>query len=133
MGILIEANGDFFDAFDHVDRADIEGKCLRREVCDGAHVVAPIEDGAEPVEDGRPDADPRHDVAVGNGGVLLDLVVDGVVEEGDETGDANDSERLNGEDAEYNSSKGRGKEGFIDAEEASCVVVHIKRECDGWQ
>ena len=83
--------------------------------------------------DGGPDPDPDHEARVEGNVVVFDDVVDRVVEEGDETGDADDGDGLAGQGREDHCGEGGGEERFVDAVEAAGVVVHVEDECKGWE
>lgn len=53
-----------------------------------------------------------------------------VIEKGDKTRDANDSEQLSTYSAEDHAYESGGKESFVDAVEATCTAVHIYYECE---
>ena len=59
------------------------------------------------------------------------MVVYSVVEERDETGDADDGERLDAEDGENDGGESGGEECFVYTEKATGVVVHIEGEGEG--
>lgn len=58
-----------------------------------------------------------------------DDVVDGVIEERNQSSDANDGEWLRAKDAEDYGRKCGGEECLIDAEEFPCSAVHVERIC----
>ena len=68
---------------------------LSSQVCNASHVVTPVQQGSKPVEYRRPYAYPHHYMLILHLGMLLDLVVDGIAKEGNETRDTDDSQRLN--------------------------------------
>lgn len=105
---------------------NIHAKRLAREISHVAHVVAEIPDGDQPVEDGGPDGGPRHEVGIDSRLILDDDVVDGVIEQGDQTGDSDNRERLRAQDAEDHGREGRGEQGLVDAEELACAAVHVE-------
>lgn len=82
-----------------INAGDIEAKNVAGEAGDVAQPVTRIGDGEDPVHDERPDADPGHEGEVVDAGGLHD-VVDGVVEDGDGAGDADNNQGLAGEEAE---------------------------------
>ena len=53
-----------------------------------------------------------------------------VIEKGDKTRDANDSERLSTYSAKDHACESGGNESFVNAVEATCAAVHIVREGD---
>ena len=83
--------------------------------------------------DGGPDPDPDYEARVEGDFVVFDDVVDGVVEEGDKTGDADDGDGLAGQGGEDDRGQSGGEESFVDAIEAAGVVVHVEDECKGWE
>ena len=54
-----------------------------------------------------------------------------VIEKGDKTREANDSERLSTYSAEDYACESGGKESFVDAVETACAAVHVYYECEG--
>lgn len=79
-----------------INDANIHAKRFAREVGNVRHVVAVISKRYDPVEDGGPDAYPCCEGRVDDGIVHLDDVVDGVIEQRDQSGHSNNSERLTG-------------------------------------
>lgn len=78
------------------------------------------------MEYGSPDARPGHELRVDGRVVLDDDVIDGEVEERDETGDADNGERLGAEDAEHHGSQGGREKRLVDAKELPRAAVHVE-------
>ena len=77
------------------------------------------------MEDGSPNADPGYKLRINGNVVFADNVENGIVEEGDETGDTNDCQWLRSKSAEDESSQRRCKESFVDAKEFICAPGHV--------
>lgn len=73
---------------------------LAREVSDISHVVAQVAECHDPMEDRGPYAHPGCKSRIDGGVVHLYDVVDGVVEKGDESSDADNGQRLAGQETE---------------------------------
>lgn len=85
------------------------------------------------MSDSRPNGDPDHDPRVQRGVMQDDNVVYSVIEQRNETGDTDDGQGLDAEDAEHHGCQGGGEQGFVDAEIATCATVHVEGERDGWE
>jgi hypothetical protein len=85
----------------YIYRTNIKRECVTGIVGHISHVIAPVKDSCYPMRNSRPDADPYHERWVKRNIMKLDDVVDRVVEQGDQTSDPNDRDRLSGEKAEY--------------------------------
>ena len=105
---------------------NISTKRLAREIRHVAHVVAEIPKGKKPMEDGGPDGDPAHELGVQGDVMSFYYIKDGVVEQGYQTRDADDSQRLGAYGAEDHASQCRGEEGFVYAVETTGAIVHVK-------
>lgn len=90
----LEFFNEFFDALDHIDDTDVHSERLAGKVSDVAHVVAVIPERHYPVENGRPDTLPSHDLTTQTDIVVANDLLDGVVEEGYQTGDTDDRQGL---------------------------------------
>ncbi len=97
------------DALLDVDDADVEAERLRSHVGDEAGKVAHIEDGDDEVEARSPDERPRLDTEVVRRSIRSSQqrCCTGVVDEVDQTGDADKGEWLDGEDGEDDGGQGR--------------------------
>lgn len=82
-----------------VDEGHVKPKDVAGKAGDVAQPVARVGDGEDPVHDQGPDADPGHEGEVVDASGLHD-VVDGVVEDGDGSRNADDDQGLAGEEAE---------------------------------
>ena len=130
-GLVPLASKDL-DAFLEVDERNIEAERITaksRNVCEG---VAGVGDGKDPVHYQRPDSDPGHeDKEVVP--LRCDDVVDGVREDGNGTGDADDAEWLACEEREDAASKDGGEEDFVDAVGVVGFGEHVEGEGEGRQ
>ena len=61
---VFEVDCEFFAAFYNVDCTDIEPERLRREIGDGAHVIAEIRESDGPMPDCGPDTNPDHEAGI---------------------------------------------------------------------
>ena len=82
------------------------------------------------MEDGGPYSGPAHIIWID--GLLIDShdVVYGVVEQGNQTGNAHDGERLSPQYAKYHSGQCGREQAFINAVKFARAPVHVKRICD---
>ncbi|MCO5614095.1 hypothetical protein L7F22_068376 [Adiantum nelumboides] len=116
------------DALLDVDDTDIEAKCLAGHVGDEACEVAYIEDGDDKVECGGPDERPGLDAKVvdlAQAIVADDDVVLGIVDQINETRDADESEWLDGKDGKDDGDQCRSQDNFVEAVCAVRAVVHV--------
>lgn len=118
------------DALLQVDAGDVEAKNVAGEAGDVAQPVARVGGGEGPVQDEGPEADPGHEGEVVGAGGPHD-VVDGVVEDGDGAGDADNDEGLAGEEAEDDGAQDRGEEGLVDAVVGVGAGEHVQGEGQG--
>lgn len=116
-----------------VDDPHVSPKRLAGEIRHVAHVIAEIPSGKQPMEHRRPDGDPGHEARVQRDIVPLYDVEDGVVEQGNQTRDTDDSQRLGAEGAKDDARQCRGEERFVDAVEAVGTAVHVEDEGQCWQ
>jgi hypothetical protein len=98
----------------YVYSAHIEGKGITGIICDITHIIAPIEDGCHPMRDGGPNTNPDHKGRVKGDIMELYDVVNGVVEEGDETSYADNGQWLRREKAEHQRCESRREKRFVD-------------------
>lgn len=113
----------------HIDNANVHAKGITRKIGDKAHVIAQITKRSDPMRDGGPDRHPCQELGVKIGDMLLlSDVVDGVVEQRDQTSDTDNSERLARKDTEYDGSQGRREQCLVNPEEAACLPLHVKQE-----
>lgn len=64
-----------------VDDADVQAKALTGEIGHITHVVAPIENGNDPMKYGRPDSSPTDESRIYGNIVHSNNIVNGVVEQ----------------------------------------------------
>ena len=84
------------------------------------------------MEDGCPDSSPTDKLRIYGNIVDLDDIVNGIIKQRDETGDADYGKRLDSEDAEYHGGEGGTEQSFVDTKEPSCTAVHIKCKGESW-
>jgi len=77
-----------------INNAYIHAERFTREVCNIRHIVAVVAERHYPVKDGGPDTHPCGKSRVDGRIVHLDDVVDGVVEQRDQSGDSDNSKWL---------------------------------------
>ncbi len=85
------------------------------------------------MEDGCPDSSPDHKSGIQCNVVDLNDIIDGIIEQRDQTSDANNSQRLCAQETEDHCSKSGGEERFIDAIELARTAIHVKNICQRWQ
>jgi len=83
-------------------------------------------------EGGAIHPDPAHEGKV-VGSSWDDDIVDGVIEDGNGTCNANDDKWLSGEEAEYDGAENGGQKHFIDTEGLLGLFEHVKGEGQGGQ
>ena len=121
----------YLNAFLEVDEGDVEAEGIAAEAGDVGEGIAGVGDGEDPVHNQGPDADPSHE---GEEVVLRhDDVVDGVREDGDGSGDADDDERLGGEEGEDDAGHDGREEHFVDAVGIVRFGEHVERKGEGGQ
>ena len=81
------------------------------------------------MEDGGPDGDPAHELRVQRDIMSLYDIEDGVIEQGDQTRDADDGQGLGAYGAEDDASQCRREEGSVYAVETTGAKVHVEDEC----
>ena len=83
-----------------INNPDIRPERLAGKICHVAHVITEIPHRKEPMEHGGPDGDPGHKAWVEGDIVPLYDVIDGVVEQGDQTRDADNGQGLRADGTE---------------------------------
>lgn len=81
------------------------------------------------MKDRGPDGNPGHKLRVQSHIVSLYDVEDGVIEQGYQPCDADNSQGLCARGAENDARQGGREKCFIDAVEAASVAVHVQDEC----
>lgn len=114
-----------------IDNAHIHPERLGREIRDVPHIVTQVTNRHNPVENGSPDARPGHEIAIDRGLVLRHDIEDRVIEQRNQTRDADDGQRLGCKDTEHHGCQGRREQGFINAKESVCPTVHVQCIRDG--
>lgn len=113
----------------HIDDPHIHAKSIARKVRDVSHVVAPIRNGRNPMRNSSPYRDPAYELWIQVSNPLGSRnIKDGVIEERDQTRDADHGQWLTGEQAENQRGQGGREERFIDAEVAARVTLHVQSE-----
>ena len=83
------------------------------------------------MEDCRPNTCPGHELGIDGDIVYADDIVDGEVEQGDETRHTNDGQWLGTEHAEDNGCHGGGEQGLVNSKELSRSTIHVESVGDG--
>ena len=146
-----ELGDEFFNAFDcgksektdqagdqrrrltDVNDANVHAKALAGEVGHITHVIGNVPDSKKPMEYSGPNADPAEKRWVESRIVDLDDIVDGVVEQGDQAGNADNSQRLGTENAEDHGGQSGSEQGLVDTELFVSTAIHVEDECQGWE
>jgi hypothetical protein len=113
----------------HINGTNIKPKRGARKVRNIPHIIAPIENRSHPMGNRSPDRNPRNKLRVNIRNALCDRnIIHRVVEQRDESSNANNSQRLCRQQAEDNSGQCGRKESLIDAKVAVRVPLHVKLE-----
>lgn len=85
------------------------------------------------MEDGRPDSDPGHKSWVQRHVISFYNIEDRIIEQGYQSRNAHDSQRLCTQNTEDDARQRGGKQRFIHAVEATGATVHIEYKRQSWQ
>lgn len=116
-----------------VNSSNVKTERFTREIRHVAHIVTYVAQRDNPVEDGAPDTDPAHELGVNGGLIDRDDVVDGVIEQRDQSRNADDCQWLSRKKTEHHCRQRRREKSFIDTVELSSSAVHIQRISYGRQ
>lgn len=92
-----------------IDNAHVNSKRLGRKIRNVPHIITQVTNRYDPMENRRPDARPGHEIRIDRGLVPRHDIEDRVIEQRNQTRDADDSQRLGCEDTEHHGCQGRRK------------------------